>query len=83
MLSEDLTWKEWVQLGEAMKKANKLLIKKLVEIKPKSGDRARRLRKAVKSIGVVRHTLDILVIEAFPDKTRVGHIFYGPEHPNR
>ena len=79
----ELSWEEWIKLGEAMKKAYDLLLEKLVESKSKTGARARKLEKAIKSMVIIQDILDDLVFQAFPDKPTdvLVKVFYGPQHP--
>jgi hypothetical protein len=85
-LSGDLTWEEWVEIGKAFKKINRLLMKEILEAKPKNGDWARKLRKAEKSFGIVQSTLDDMVCAAFPQRKfpdkKAARVFYGPIEPD-
>jgi hypothetical protein len=80
----ELTWEEWVQMGEQFKKANEFLVKETVNTTPKSGPKARKLRRAMNGLDAIRSTLDDLVCAAFfRDKgDAVGHLFYGSQHPS-
>ena len=75
----ELTWGEWVEMGEQMKKADRLLLGELGKLKPRSKTKAeaKRLRGALRSLGVVRCVLDDLAVKVFPDKPDAIHIFYG------
>ena len=77
----DLTWEDWVKIGEAMKKLSGYLLNKHVNTKPKTGAKARRLEQIYNRLVKLRCSLDDLVCEAFPNKEDAIHVFYG-RHPN-
>lgn len=76
-----LTWSEWVEMGKQVKKAHKLLLDELVETRPKSGAKAKKLMKALKNLNAVASVLDDLVVEACSDREDASHVFFGENVP--
>lgn len=75
---DELTWEEWVELGNTIKKTHSLLINESFKY-PKSSPKARKINSTIKAIVRVKDSLDEILHEKFSDKNtdELEHIFYG------
>ena len=80
----ELAWDDWVSIGKAFKKLNVFLTKAVVNTKPKTGERAKKLRRMEEAFNRLQSDLDDLVCSKFTKEKGANaamSVFYGEESP--
>jgi hypothetical protein len=75
----ELTWEDWVNIGNAFKKLDAYLLKASVYTRPKSSPEAKKFTRLLNNFGKVRCELDNLVCAKYGKEKGdiVTSVFYG------